>query len=133
MAKVVAIGHPVNDAERQAIAHLRDHLSDSYTILHNFEIARDGESGRSTSRCWRLTRSIWWMSRGHAASSMFTARSGIRRGAPRTRPRLPSCAATRARSRASSLAANRHGKTCQGIYVDAAVVLTAPDAYLSRP
>jgi serine/threonine protein kinase len=43
MAKVIAIGQPVNDSERQAIAHLRDHLPDSYTILHNFEIRRGNE------------------------------------------------------------------------------------------
>ena len=43
MAKVIPIGEPVNDAERQAIAHLRDHLPDSYALLHNFEIQRGGE------------------------------------------------------------------------------------------
>ncbi|TAK54869.1 MAG: NERD domain-containing protein, partial [Dehalococcoidia bacterium] len=43
MARVIPIGQPVNDSERAAIAHLRDHLSDSYTILHNFEITRDGD------------------------------------------------------------------------------------------
>jgi serine/threonine protein kinase len=44
MAKVIAIGEPVNEAERQAIANLRDHLPASYLVLHNFEIVRDGES-----------------------------------------------------------------------------------------
>ena len=43
MAKVIPIGEPVNDAERAAIAHLRDHLPDGYLILHNFEICRDDE------------------------------------------------------------------------------------------
>ena len=43
MAKVIAIGHPINDSERQAIAHLRDHLPNSFTILHNFEIRRGNE------------------------------------------------------------------------------------------
>ena len=38
MAKVVAVGQPVNESERQAIAYLRDHLSDTFTILHNLEI-----------------------------------------------------------------------------------------------
>ena len=32
MAKVIAVGQPVNDAERIAIAHLRDHLADSFTV-----------------------------------------------------------------------------------------------------
>ena len=44
MATVLPIGEPVNEAERQVIAHLRDHLSSTYIILHNFEIARDGET-----------------------------------------------------------------------------------------
>jgi len=43
MAKVIAIGQPVNDSERQAISHLRDHLPDTYTILHNFELRYDRE------------------------------------------------------------------------------------------
>lgn len=43
MATVVKIGEPVNDAERQAIAWLRDHLPGNYTVFHNFEIHRDGE------------------------------------------------------------------------------------------
>lgn len=43
MAKVIAIGEPVNDSERQTIAHLREHLPDAYTILHNFEIRRGNE------------------------------------------------------------------------------------------
>lgn len=44
MARVIPIGEPVNEAERQAIAHLRDHLPASYLVLHNFEIVRDGEA-----------------------------------------------------------------------------------------
>ncbi|MEM1278495.1 MAG: protein kinase [Cyanobacteria bacterium P01_H01_bin.152] len=40
MAKVIAIGQPINDAERLVIAYLRDHLPDTYTLVHNFEITR---------------------------------------------------------------------------------------------
>ncbi len=43
MAKVIPIGEPVNEAERLAIAHLRDNLPDSYLVLHNFEVIRNGE------------------------------------------------------------------------------------------
>lgn len=43
MAKVIPVGQPVNDAERSAIAYLRDRLPDSYILLHNFEIERQGE------------------------------------------------------------------------------------------
>ena len=44
MATVIPIGEPVNEPERQAIAHLRDHLPASYLVLHNFEVPRDGET-----------------------------------------------------------------------------------------
>lgn len=43
MAKVVAIGQPVNESEKSAIKYLRDNLPDSYTLYHNFEIAQGRE------------------------------------------------------------------------------------------
>ena len=42
MAKVIPIGQPVNDSERQAIGFLRDHLPEGWLIFHNFEM-RQGE------------------------------------------------------------------------------------------
>jgi DNA phosphorothioation-dependent restriction protein DptH len=36
MATVIPVGEPVNEAERQAIAYLRDHLPASYLVLHKF-------------------------------------------------------------------------------------------------
>lgn len=42
MAKVIPIGQPANDSERQAIGFLRDHLPDDWQIFHNFEM-RQGE------------------------------------------------------------------------------------------
>ncbi|MEV7646881.1 protein kinase [Arthrobacter sp. NPDC089319] len=38
MARIVPIGPPVNDAERAVIAHLRDHGPDDWTVLHSLEI-----------------------------------------------------------------------------------------------
>ena len=43
MAKVIPIGQPVNEAERQAIAFLRDHLPDGWLIFHNFEMRQGTE------------------------------------------------------------------------------------------
>jgi serine/threonine protein kinase len=43
MAKVIPIGQPVNDSERQAIGFLRDHLPDGWLIFHNFEMRREQE------------------------------------------------------------------------------------------
>jgi hypothetical protein len=38
VARVIAIGQPVNDAERKVIAYLRDNLPDSFILMHNFEL-----------------------------------------------------------------------------------------------
>lgn len=43
MAHVIRLGEPANDAERRAIAFLRDNLPASYTLLHNFELVRGRE------------------------------------------------------------------------------------------
>ncbi len=43
MARVIAIGQPVNDSEREAIAFLRDHLPNSYVVIHNFELKQGHE------------------------------------------------------------------------------------------
>ncbi len=43
MARVKAIGEVQNASEREAIRHLRETLSDEYTILHNFEIERQNQ------------------------------------------------------------------------------------------
>ena len=43
MAKVIAIGQPVNDSERAAIAYLRDYLPNTFTIIHNFELKQGYE------------------------------------------------------------------------------------------
>ncbi len=41
MAQVVPIGKPINESERKAIAYLRDHLPDSFTVIHNFELKQE--------------------------------------------------------------------------------------------
>ena len=41
MGQVIPIGQPVNDAERAAIAELRDRLPADYRIIHNFELRGD--------------------------------------------------------------------------------------------
>jgi hypothetical protein len=43
MADIVGGGPPVNDAERAAIAQLRDHAPDDWLVLHNIEIPVRGD------------------------------------------------------------------------------------------
>lgn len=43
MAKVIPIGQPANESERQAIGFFRDHLPESWLIFHNFEMRQGAE------------------------------------------------------------------------------------------
>ena len=43
MAKVIPIGQPVNESERQAIGFLRDHLPEGWLLFHNFEMRKEQE------------------------------------------------------------------------------------------
>ncbi|MEB2548800.1 nuclease-related domain-containing protein [Burkholderia gladioli] len=43
MAKVIPIGQPANESERQAIGFLRDHLPEGWVIFHNFEMRQGQE------------------------------------------------------------------------------------------
>jgi serine/threonine protein kinase len=131
MAKVIAIGNPVNDAERAAIACLRDRLPDTFTLLHNFEIERQGERfeidiALITPHALYLidvkgTRGAIdvygnkWFPEGRAP---FPSPLGKLRGHARTVKGLIT-------------QANPGRHELDAIYVDAAIVLTAPDAHLN--
>ena len=43
MAKVIPIGQPANESERQAIGFLRNHLPEGWLIFHNFEMRQGDE------------------------------------------------------------------------------------------
>jgi len=133
MATVIPIGEPVNEAERQAIAHLRDHLPASYLVLHNFEILRDGETFevdvaviaphavflvdvKGTRGLIDVYGSKWFPEGRQAFSS------------PLAKLRA------HAKTVKSIITSSQPGRRdLNDIYVDAAVVLTAPDATLVDP
>ena len=133
MATVIPIGEPVNEAERQAIAHLRAHLPASYFVLHNFEIVRDGET-------FEVDVAIV------APHSVFLVDVKGTRGLidvygpkwyPEGRQAFSSpLAKLRAHAKAVKgiITGSQPGRRdLQDIYVDAAVVLTAQDAALADP
>jgi len=131
VTKVIPVGQPVNDAERAAIAHLRDRLPDSYILLHNFEIKRQGESFEIDIalltphalylidvKGTRGTIDVYghkWYPEGRAP---YPSPLGKLRGHARTIKGL----ITQAHP-------GRH--ELNDIYVDAAILLTAPDAHLN--
>lgn len=131
MAKVIPVGQPVNDAERSAIAYLRDRLPDNYILLHNFEIERHGERFEIDIalltphalylidvKGTRGTIDVYgnkWYPEGRAP---YPSPLGKLRGHARTVKGLVT-------------QANPGRHELDGIYVEAAILLTAPDAHLN--
>lgn len=131
MAKVIPVGQPVNDAERSAIAYLRDRLPESFVLLHNFEIERQGERFEIDIalltphalylidvKGTRGTIDVYgnkWYPEGRAP---YPSPLGKLRGHARTVKGLVT-------------QANPGRNELDGIYVDAAILLTAPDAHLN--
>lgn len=133
MAKVIAIGQPVNDAERIAIAHLRDHLPDSFTVLHNFRIDRHGES-------FEIDIALL------APHALYVIDVKGTRGLidvhgpkwyPEGRSPFPSPLAklqSHAKAIKGVITASHPGRQeLEHIHVAAAILLTAPDAHLVDP
>src|SRR5579884_3635040 len=130
MAKVIPIGEPVNDAERQAIAQLRDQLPASYLILHNFEIVRDGESFEIDIAVL-ATHAVYLVdvkgTRG--LIDVYGAKWFPQGRQPFASPLLK--LRSHARTVKGIVTASQPGRRdLEQIYVDAAVILTAPDASL---
>ena len=130
MATVVPIGEPVNDAERQAIAHLRDHLPSSYVIFHNFEIRRDGETFEVDLAV--LTPHALYLvdikgTRG--LIDVYGPKWYPEGRQPFTSPLLK--LRGHARTVKGILTGSQPGRRdIDGVFVEAAILLTAPDAHL---
>ncbi len=133
MAKVLPVGQPANDVERVAIAHLRDHLPDRFILLHNFEIERQGEA-------FEIDLAVL------APHAVYLIDVKGTRGLidvygpkwyPDGRAPYPSPLA-KLRGHAKTIKglitqAHPGRAELDGVYVDAVVLLTAPDAHLNDP
>lgn len=131
MAKVIPIGEPANDSERAAIAYLRDNLPDSYTLWHNFEIARQGQVYEIDIAL--LTPHALYLidvkdTRG--TIDVFGAK-----WYPEGRAPYPSPVAklrNHARVIKGMITQSHPGRSeLDLIYVDAAIILTAPDVHVN--
>lgn len=131
MAKVIPIGKPVNDAERAAIAYLRDHLPDTYTLLHNFEIQRQGEHFE-VDLALLAPHALYLIdvkgTRGLIDVIGQRWHPEGRSGFPSPLPKLRGHAKT-----LKGLITQSHPgrQELDGIYVDAVVLLSSPDAHLN--
>jgi serine/threonine protein kinase len=131
MSKVITVGQPVNDAERAGIAHLRDRLPDTFTLLHNFEIERQGE--RFEIDIALLTPHALYLidvkgTRGNI--DVYGSKWYPEGRAPYPSPlnKLRGHART-VKGFITQSHPGRH--ELDDIYVDAAILLTAPDAHLT--
>jgi serine/threonine protein kinase len=131
MAKVIPVGQPVNDAERAAIAHLRDRLPDSYTLLHNFEISRQGELFE-IDLALLTPHALYLIDVKGTRGSIDVFGS---KWYPDGRAPFPSpVAKLRGHARTvKGLITQAHPgrRELEEVYVEAAVLLTAPDTFLS--
>ena len=93
MAKVIPIGQPANESERQAIGFLRDHLPDGWLIFHNFEM-RQGQEVFEIDIAILAPHAVYLVDvKGTRGNIDVYGSSGIRRGGNRFSRRWPSCAA----------------------------------------
>jgi serine/threonine protein kinase len=133
MAKIIPIGEPVNDAERQAISHLRDQLPDTYTIVHNFEV-RHGAEKFEIDIAVIAPHGVYLVdAKGTHGQIEVAGPKWYPEGRqPYTSPLL------KLRSHAKVIkgvivATQSERRQLNDIYVDAVIVLTAPGASLNDP
>lgn len=128
MAKVISIGEPVNDAERQAIAYLRDHTPDSFILIHTFEIERQGELYEVDMAL--LAPHAVYLIDAKGTQGEIVCRDGYWHPRGRTAFRSPLPKLRGHAKVLKGLLANdaRQSPALNEVYVDAVVLLTASDA-----
>jgi len=133
MATVIPIGEPVNEAERRAIAHLRDHLPKSYLLVHNFEIERNGKFFE-VDLAVIAPHAIYLVdvkgTRG--LIDVYGAKWYPEGRQPYTSPLMK--LRGHCKSLKGIITGSQPGRSdLEGIFIDAAVLLAAPDAVIQDP
>jgi serine/threonine protein kinase len=132
MSKVTPVGQPANDGERQAIAYLRDHLSDEYRVVHNFEL-KSGSQWFEVDVAIIAPHAIYVVDVKSLHGQIHVTRG---RWHPEGRPPFDSPLPK----------LRQHARTLKGLiegvpphlerrklWVEAVILLTASDAYLNDP
>ena len=133
MAKVLPIGQPVNDSEREAIAHLREHLPDGFTVIHNFELRQ----GRNV---FEIDIALLGPHCVHLIDVKGTRGlvdvHGNKWYPQRRAPYHSPLAILRSHAKAlKSLICDQNptDRALRSVHVDAAVLMTSPDAHVQDP
>ena len=132
MAQVIPIGQPANDAERNAIAYLRDRLPADYRVIHNFEL-KHGSQWFEIDIAVVAPHAIYVVDTKGTAGTIHVATGKWHpEGRPPYESPLPKL--------------RHHAKILKGLvegvpphpdrrrlWVEAVVLLTAPGAFLNDP
>ena len=135
MAQVIAIGQPANDPEREAIAYLRDHLPVAYRILHNFELRSDNGQWFEIDVAIITLHAIYLVDVKSTYGEIHVA--GGKWHPEGRAPFASPLAKLRHHTRLlhgllSSAAIGPHA-ALRNVWVEATVILTAPDSVLRDP
>src|SRR5437879_27226 len=135
MAQVIPIGQPANDPERQAIAYLRDHLPADFRIIHNFELRSDDGQWFEIDIALVAPHAVYLVDVKSTYGEIHVAGS---RWHPEGRTPFASPLAklrhhTRMLHGLFSIAASGPHLALRHVWVEAVVLLTAPDARLRDP
>jgi serine/threonine protein kinase len=135
MAQVNPIGQPANDSEREAIAYLRDHLPGDYRVLHNFELRSDNGQWFEVDVAIVAPHAVYLVDikstygEIHVAGSKWHPEGRTPFASPLAKLRHH----TRLLHGLFSAAASGPHAPLRHVWVEAVVLLTAPDAILRDP
>ena len=135
MAQVIQIGHPANEPEKEAIAYLRDHLPADYRVIHNFELRNDDGQWFEIDIAVVAPHAVYLVDVKSTYGEIHVAGS---RWHPEGRTPFASPLAklrhhTRQLHGVLSNAASGSHLALRHVWVEAVVLLTAPDARLRDP
>lgn len=135
MAQIIPIGQPVNDPEREAIAYLRDHLPEDYRVVHNFEMRSDDGQWFEIDVAVIAPHSIYLVDvkstygEIHVAGGKWHPEGRTPFASPLAKLRHH----TRQLHGVLAGAASGPHAALRNVWVEAVVLLTAPDAVLRDP
>ncbi|HOA62129.1 MAG: protein kinase [Verrucomicrobia bacterium] len=135
MAQVIHIGQPANDPEREAIGYLRDHLPGDYRVIHNFELRSDDGQWFEIDVAVVAPHAVYLVDVKSTYGEIHVAGG---KWHPEGRPPFASPLAklrqhTRQLHGVLSAAAAPPHAALRHVWVEAVVLLTAPDAVLRDP
>ncbi|MCP5524508.1 MAG: protein kinase [Verrucomicrobiales bacterium] len=135
MAQIIPIGQPANDPEREAIAYLRDHLPGDYRVIHSFELRSGDGQWFEIDVAVVAPHAVYLVDvkstygEIHVAGSKWHPEGRT----PFTSPLPKLRHHTRLLHGLLSNAANPPHQALRHVWIEAVVLLTAPDAALRDP